>query len=53
MTRCPLCAGLTHTALHGEYLRCTLCSLAFVPGRSVLAPLDAQARINELAFWYA
>ena len=41
MTRCPLCAGLTHTALHGEYLRCTLCSLAFVPGRSVLPPLDA------------
>ncbi len=41
MTRCPLCAGLTHAALHGEYLRCTLCSLAFVPGRSVLAPVDA------------
>ena len=40
MTRCPLCADVNHTALHG-YLRCRLCSLAFAADRPVLPPIGA------------
>ena len=41
MLRCPLCAGTTHKPLRGNYLRCTLCSLAFIPDGSPLDALDS------------
>lgn len=40
MRRCPLCAGMNHTALFGRLLRCTLCALAFGGGGAAMPSLE-------------
>lgn len=41
MIRCPLCAAMSHVPLAGNYVRCNLCSLGFVPGGPPLAEIEA------------
>jgi Glycosyl transferase family 2 len=59
MLRCPLCAGLNHTALFGEFLCCKLCSLAFTNNRGE-HPLLEMYRVDGARFefpnwnnWYS
>jgi hypothetical protein len=49
MLRCPLCAGLNHTTLRGELLRCRLCSLGFHRDSRELPPLDVY-RVRDGIF---
>ena len=52
MLRCPLCAGLGPISLFDQFLRCTLCSLAFDKDRPELSPLNAY-RISGNRFRFA
>ncbi len=51
MLRCPLCAGLDHERLYGEFLRCRLCSLGFVNARYPLPSLESY-RIGAHEFQF-
>lgn len=47
--RCPLCAGLSHVGLFGDYLRCNLCGLGFQPNRASTPQLESY-RIGRAEF---
>ena len=51
MTRCPLCAAWSHTALDDSHLRCKLCSLAFSNDSGDLPSLDSY-RVKNGEFYF-
>jgi hypothetical protein len=51
MLRCPLCAGLNHTTLRDELLRCKLCSLGFRKDGGELPSLDVY-RVRDGVFQF-